>query len=76
MEGVSNPSAVRGLIIRVSDQLRGGEISLFEKDPEEAEAAKGRLEAKKAKRRNRYFKNKDKINAKRREMYALRKLKI
>jgi hypothetical protein len=31
MECVKNPSAVRGLIIRVSDKLR--EISLFEKDP-------------------------------------------
>jgi hypothetical protein len=51
MEGVKNPSAVRGLIIRVSDQLRCGEISLFEKDPEETEAAKARLEAKRAKRR-------------------------
>jgi hypothetical protein len=50
MEGVKNPSAVRGMIIRVSDQLRCGEISLFEKDPEEAEAAKARLEAKRAKR--------------------------
>jgi hypothetical protein len=35
LEGVKNPSAVRGLIIRVSDQLRCGEISFFEKDPEE-----------------------------------------
>jgi len=51
MEGVKNPSAVRGLIIRVSDQLRCGEISLFEKDPQEAEAAKARLEAERAKRR-------------------------
>jgi len=51
MEGVKHPSAVRGLIIRVLDQLTCGEISLFEKDPEEAEAAKARLEAKRAKRR-------------------------
>jgi hypothetical protein len=66
MEGVKNPSAVRGLIIRVSDQLSCGEISLFEKDPEEAEAAKARLEAKRAKRRENHAKNKEKINAKRR----------
>jgi len=43
MEGVKHPSAVRGMIIRVSDQLRCGEISLFEKDADEAEAAKARL---------------------------------
>jgi len=48
------PSGVRGMIIRVSDQLRCGEISLFEKDPEEAEAAKARLEAERAQRRKRY----------------------
>ena len=74
MEGVKNPSAVRGMIIRVSDQLRCGEISLFEKDPEEAEAAKARLEAKRAKRRERYARNKEKINARRRETYALKKV--
>ena len=66
-------TASRGLIIRVSDQLRCGEISLFEKDPEEAEAAKARLEAKRAKRRERHTKNKDRINGKRRETFALKK---
>ena len=60
MEGVKNPSAVRGLIIRVSDQLRCGEICLFEKDPEEAEVAKARLEAKRAQRREDHAKNKEK----------------
>lgn len=54
MEGVKNPSGVRGMIIRVSDQLRCGEISLFEKDPEEAEAAKAKLNAQRKKRRARY----------------------
>ena len=44
LEGVKYPSEVRGLIIRVSDQLRCGEISLFEVDQEEAEAARARLE--------------------------------
>jgi len=73
MEGVKNPSAVRGLIIRVSDQLTCGEISLFEKDPQEAEAAKARLEAKRAKRRERYAKNQEKINASRRKPYAVKK---
>jgi hypothetical protein len=73
MEGVKYPSEVRGLIIRVSDQLSCGEISIFEKDPEEAEATKARLEAKRAKRRERHVKNKEKINAQRREAYALKK---
>ena len=54
MEGVKNPHGVRGLIIRVSDQLSCGEISLFEVDQEEAEAAKARLEADRAQRRERY----------------------
>jgi hypothetical protein len=73
MEGVKSHSAVRGLIIRVSDQLRCGEINLFEKDPEAAEAAKASLEAKRAKRRERYAKNKDQINARRREICAFKK---
>ncbi len=74
MEGVKNPSAVRGLIIRVSDQLSCGEISLFEKDPEEVEAAKARLEAKRAQRRESHAKNKDRINAKRRAAYVPKNL--
>ena len=73
MEGVKHPSAVRGMIIRLSDKLSCGEISLFEKDPEEAEAAKARLDAKRAQRRESYVLNKEKINAKRREAYALKK---
>jgi hypothetical protein len=73
MEGVKNPQGVRGMIIRVSDQLRAGEISLFEVDRGEAEAAKDRLEAKRAQRRERYAKNKKKVNAKRRETYAIKK---
>ena len=70
MEGVKHPSEVRGMIIRVSDQLSCGEISLFEKDPEEVEAAKARLEAKRKQRRERHAKNKDRINARRRQDYA------
>jgi hypothetical protein len=73
MEGVKHPSEVRALIIRVSDQLRAGEISLLEVDQEEAEAAKAKLEAKRAQRRARYAKNKDKINAKRRAAYVSKK---
>ena len=57
MEGVKNPSAVRGLIIRVYDQLSCGEISLFEKDQEEAEEAKAKLDAQREKRRQRYARN-------------------
>jgi hypothetical protein len=72
MEGVKNPHGVRGMIIRVSDQLRCGEISLFEKDPEEAEAAKAKLEAKRKQRRERYAKNKVRINAERRTAYVLK----
>jgi len=74
VEDVKNPSGVRGMIIRVSDQLRCGEISLFEKDPDEAEAAKACLEAKRKQRRERHAKNKEKINAKRRGTYALKKI--
>jgi hypothetical protein len=54
MEGVKNPQGVRGMIIRVRDQLTCGEISLFEKDPEEAEAATARFEAERKQRRERY----------------------
>ena len=70
MEGVKHPSAVRGMIIRVSDQLRSGEISLLEVDQGEAEAAKARLDTQREKRRARYAKNRKKINAKRREAYV------
>jgi hypothetical protein len=37
------------MIIRISDQLRCGEISLFEVDQEEAEAAKNRLDVRREK---------------------------
>jgi hypothetical protein len=67
------PHAAQGMIIRVSDQLRCGEISLFEVNQKEAEAAKARLEAKSEKRRERHAKNKENINARRRETYALKK---
>lgn len=73
MEGVKHPSALRGLIIRVSDQLRCGEVSLFEVDLKESEAAKDRLEAQRAKRRERYARNKEQINARQRHTYASKK---
>ena len=47
-------SSVRQLIIRVSDQLKAGEIRLIEATPEEAQAAKARLDAHNAKRRKRH----------------------
>jgi hypothetical protein len=54
MEGLKGSSAVRQLIIRVSDQLRAGEIRLIDTTPAEEAAAKGRLEAKRQERRARY----------------------
>jgi hypothetical protein len=75
MEGVKHPSEVRALIIRVSDQLRAGEISLLEVDQGEAEAAKAKLDAQREKRRERYALNKEKVNAKRRAAYVKRKVK-
>ena len=55
MEGLDKrSSSVRQLIIRVSDQLKAGEINLIETTPEEAEAAKARLDSKRQKRRERH----------------------
>jgi hypothetical protein len=59
LEGLDKKSSsVRQLIIRVSDQLAAGEISLLEIGPDEAEAAKARLEKHKAERRKQYNRNK------------------
>jgi DNA-directed RNA polymerase specialized sigma24 family protein len=59
LEGLDKKSSsVRQLIIRVSDQLAAGEISLIEIGPDEAEAAKARLERHRARRRGRYFRKK------------------
>ena len=63
-------SSVRQLIIRVSDQLKAGEINLIDCTPKEAREAKERLETHRAKRRDRHKRNKDQINAKRREQHA------
>ena len=55
LEGLDKrSSSVRQLIIRVSDQLKAGEISLIETTPEEAEAAKARLDTLHKKRRDRH----------------------
>ena len=58
MEGLKGSSLVRQLIIRVSDQLRCGEIRLFDATPEETEEARNRLNAHNEKRRERYAKKK------------------
>jgi len=49
---------VRQLIVRVSDQLKAGEISLIETTPREAEASKARLDNQRKKRRERHAKKK------------------
>jgi len=55
LEGMDKKSSsVRQLIIRTSDQLRAGELSLIEVTPAEKKAAKGRLDAVRKKRRERY----------------------
>ena len=64
MEGMKGSSSVRQLIIRVSDQLKAGEINLIDCTPKEATEAKERLETHRAKRRDRHNRNKDQINAK------------
>jgi hypothetical protein len=54
MEGMKCSSSVRQLIIRVSDQLGAGEISLIETGPDKAEAAKMRLDNFREKGRENY----------------------
>jgi DNA-directed RNA polymerase specialized sigma24 family protein len=56
MEGLQGSSVVRQLIIRVSDQLRAGEIRLIDTSPEESAAAKKRLDEQREKRRGRGLK--------------------
>jgi len=55
---IKKSSSVRQLIIRVSDQLKAGEIRLIETTPGEAGAAKARLDAHRKKRRERRAKKK------------------
>ena len=58
MEGLKKgSSAVRQLIIRVSDQLQAGEIHLIETSPEQTKEAKARLDTIRKKRRDRYKTN-------------------
>jgi len=58
MEGLKGSSSVRQLIIRVSDQLKAGEIRLIDTTPEEREEAKNRLHVHRAKRRERHARKK------------------
>jgi len=59
MEGLDKKnSAVRQLIIRVSDQLKAGELSFIETTPQESAAAKTRLDEVRKKRRERHAKKK------------------
>jgi len=59
LEGVDKKnSSVRQLIIRTSDQLQAGELSLIEVTPAEKEAAKARLDTHRKKRRERHNKKK------------------
>lgn len=58
MENLKGSSSVRQLIIRVSDQLKAGEINLIDATAEDAEAAKARLDANRKKRRERHARKK------------------
>ena len=62
MEGLDKKnSSVRQLIIRVSDQLKAGEISLIETTLEESAAAKARLDNSRKKRRERHARKKQSL---------------
>ncbi len=55
LEGIDKKSSsFRQLIIRTSDQLQAGELSLIEVTPAEKEAAKARLDTVRKKRRERH----------------------
>jgi len=59
LEGLDKKSSsVRQLIIRTSDQLQAGELSLIEVTPDEKKAAKARLDTQRKKRRERDSKKK------------------
>jgi len=53
LEGLDKKnSSVRQLIIRISDQLKAGELALIEVSEEEAAAAKARLDTQRKNRRD------------------------
>jgi hypothetical protein len=56
MEGMKGSSSIRQLLIRTSDQLKAGEIGLIEFTPQEAAAAKARLDIQRQKRRESHAK--------------------
>jgi len=59
LEGLDKKSSsVRKLIIRTSNQLQAGELSLIEVTPAEKKAAKTRLNTQRKKRRERFVKKK------------------
>jgi DNA-directed RNA polymerase specialized sigma24 family protein len=73
MEGLKGASSVKQLIIRVSDQLRAGEIRLIDFTPEHAAAQVKDRRA--AQRRERYHQDLEASRARQRERYHLKKAK-
>jgi hypothetical protein len=62
LEGLDKKSSsVRQLIIRTSDRLQAGELSLIEVTPAEKETAKARLDVVRKKRRERHAKMKQSL---------------
>jgi len=63
LEGIDKKSSsVRQLIIRTSDQLQAGELSLVEVTPAEKKAAKVRLDTQRKMRRERHNKKTASLN--------------
>jgi hypothetical protein len=73
MEGLKGSSSVKQLIIRVSDQLRAGEIRLIDFTPEKAAAQVKERRAEK--RKARYHQDLEASRAKQRERYEKKKAK-
>lgn len=63
LEGLKNADSVSALIIRVSDQLRAGEIELFPTSSSEKIEAKARLDAVRERRRKHRQNNLEKVRA-------------
>jgi len=76
IEGLKNADSVSALIIRVSDQLRAGEIELFPVSEKEALEAKARLDAVRERRRKNRANNLERERARDRERYARKKALI
>jgi len=76
IEGLKNADSVSALIIRVSDQLRAGEIELFPVSEKEALEAKARLDEVRERRRKHRTKNLERERAIDRERYARKKALI